>query len=76
MRKLLPHNIALLERLATLPLAIGLAPPKALGEREIGGERELVTWLSSFATCMYVAIVAKAHPERMVDMHAAYHQGG
>ena len=59
MRKLLPHNIALSERLAALPPE--LAPPQALGEREIGGERALVTWVSSFAT--YVAIVAKAHPE-------------
>lgn len=66
MRELLPDNIALSERLAALPP--GLAPPKPPGEREIGGERALVTWVSSFAT--YVAIVAEAHPERVADMLA------
>lgn len=66
MRELLPDNIALSERLAALPP--GLAPPKPPGEREIGGERALVTWVSSFST--YVAIVAEAHPERVGDMLA------
>ena len=63
MRELLPDNIALSERLATLPP--GLAPPKAPGEREIGKQRELV---SSFAT--YIAIVAEAHPKQVADMLA------
>ena len=66
MRELLPDNIALAERLAALPP--GLAPPKPPGEREIRGDRALVTWLSSFAT--YVAIVAQAHPECVGDMLA------
>ena len=43
MRELLPDNIALAERLATLPL--GLAPPKPPGERDIGGDRALATWV-------------------------------
>ena len=64
MRKLLPDNIALSERLTALPP--GLAPPKPPGEREIGGDRALVTWVSSFAT--YVAIIAEAHPGRVCDM--------
>lgn len=54
------------ERLATLPL--GLAPPKPPAEREIVGERALLTWVSSFAT--YIAIVAEAHPEWVADMLA------
>ena len=66
MRELLPDNIALAERLATLPP--GLAAPKPPGERDIGGDRALATWVSSFAT--YVAIVAQAHPERVADMLA------
>ena len=66
MRELLPDNIALSERLIALPP--GLAPPKALGEREIGGEKALVTWVSSFAT--YVAITAETHPGRVRDMLA------
>ena len=66
MRELLPDNIALSERLTALPP--GLAPPKALGEREIGGEKALVTWVSSFAT--YVAIIAETHPGRVRDMLA------
>ena len=66
MRELLPDNIALAERLAGLPP--GLAPPKPPGEREIGGDGALVTWVSSFAT--YVAIVAQAHPGRVADMLA------
>ena len=63
MRDLLPDNIALAERLAALPS--GLAPPKPPGEREIGGDQALLTWVSSFAT--YVAIVAEVHPERAGD---------
>ena len=43
------------------------SPPKT-GEREISGERALTTWVSSFVT--YVAIVSKAHPERVADMLA------
>ena len=66
MRDLLPDNIALAERLAALPS--GLAPPKSPGEREIGGDQALLTWVSSFAT--YVAIVAEVHPERVGDMLA------
>ena len=66
MRELLPDNIALSERLTALPA--GLAPPKPPGEREIGSERVLVTWVSSFAT--YVAIIAEAHPGRVRDMLA------
>ena len=66
MRELLLDNIALAERLAALPP--GLAPPKPPGEREISGERALMTWVSSFST--YVAIVAEAHPKRVSDMLA------
>ena len=66
MRELLPDNIALAERLATLPQ--GLTPPKPPSEREIGGDRALLTWVSSFAT--YIAIVAEAHPGRVGDMLA------
>ena len=44
------------------------AHTKPPSEREIGGERALITWVSSFAT--YVAIVAEAHPERVADMLA------
>lgn len=66
MRELLPDNLALAERLATLPQ--GLAPPKPPGEREIAGDKALLTWVSSFTT--YVAIVAEAHPSRVGDMLA------
>ena len=66
MRMLLPDNIALAERLATLPQ--GLTPPKPPSEREIGGDRALLTWVLSFAT--YIAIVAEAHPGRVGDMLA------
>ena len=66
MRELLPDNLALTERLAALPQ--GLAPPKPPGEREITGDKALLTWVSSFAT--YVAIVAEAHPSRVGDMLA------
>ena len=66
MRELLPDNIALAERMAALPS--GIIQQKQLGQREIGGERALMTWVSSFAT--YVAIVAGAHPERVADMLA------
>ena len=66
MWELLPDNIALAERLTALPQ--GLAPPKPPGEREIGGDRDLATWVSSFAT--YIAIVAQAHPHRVGDMLA------
>lgn len=66
MRELLPDNLALAERLAALPQ--GLAPPKPPGEREIAGDKALITWVSSFAT--YVAIVAEAHPSRVGDMLA------
>ena len=66
MRELLPDNLALAERLAALPQ--GLAPPKPPGEREITGDKALMTWVSSFAT--YVAIIAEAHPARMGDMLA------
>ena len=61
MRELLPDNIALAERLATLPS--GLAHSKVPSEREIGGEKALVTWF--FAT-----YIAEAHPERVCDMLA------
>ena len=66
MRELLPDNIALTERLAALPS--GLAQTKTPTEREIGGDRALITWVSSFAT--YIAIVAEAHPDRVTDMLA------
>jgi hypothetical protein len=66
MRDLLPYNIALAEGLAALPS--GLAPPRPPGEREIGGDQALLTWVSSFAT--YVAIVAEAYPKRVGDMLA------
>lgn len=66
MRELLPDNIALAERLAALPS--GLAQTKTPTEREIGGERALLTWVSSFSS--YIAIVAEAHPERVADMLA------
>ena len=67
--EMLPDNIALAERLAALPP--GLAPRKPPGEREIGGDRALATWVWSFAT--YVAIVATAYPERVGDMLAYLH---
>ena len=66
MRELLPDNIALAERLATLPA--GLAPPKPPGEREISGDKALMTWVSSFAT--YIAIVGEVHPNRVGNMLA------
>ena len=66
MRELLPDNIAMTERLAALPS--GIAHNKPPSEREIGGDRALITWVSSFST--YVAIVAESHPERVVDMLA------
>lgn len=66
MRELLPDNIALAERLAVLPT--GCAPPKQPGGREIGGDRALLSWVSSFAT--YIAVVAEAHPGRVNDMLA------
>ena len=66
MWELLPDNIALTERLATLPS--GLAQTKTPTDREIGGNRALITWVSSFAT--YIAIVAEAHPDRVTDMLA------
>ena len=66
MRELLPDNIALTERLAALPS--GVAHTKPPSEREIGGDKALVTWVSSFAT--YIAIVAEAHPRRVSDMLA------
>ena len=66
MRELLPDNLALAERLAALPQ--GLSPQKPPGEREITGDRALMTWVSSFAT--YVAVVAEAHPNRVGDMLA------
>ena len=66
MRELLPDNIALSERLAALPSA--LAQSKQPNEREIGGDRALATWVSSFST--YIAIVAEAHPARVRDMLA------
>ena len=69
MRELLPDNIALAERLVALPQ--GLAPHKPPGEREIGRDRALATWVSLFAT--YVAIVATAHSERVGDMLAYLH---
>ena len=63
MRELLP---ALAECLVALPQ--GLALPKPPGEREITGDKALMTWVSSFAT--YVAIIAEAHPARVGDMLA------
>ena len=66
MRELLPDNIALTERLAALPSGVAHARPPS--EREIGGDKALATWMSSFAT--YIAIVAEAHPERVRDMLA------
>ena len=66
MQELLPDNLALVECLVALPQ--GLAPSKHLGEREIAGEKALMTWVSSFVT--YVAIVAEAHPARVGDMLA------
>ena len=41
MRELLTDNLALAERLAALPQ--GLAPPKPPGEREITGDKALMT---------------------------------
>lgn len=66
MRELLPDNIAMAERLAALPSSVTHAKPPS--EREIGGDKALITWVASF--CTYVAIVAEAHPERVVDMLA------
>jgi hypothetical protein len=63
MRKLLPDNLALVERLAALPQS--LAPPNPTGEREISGDKALMTWVSS--SCTYVA---EAHPGRVGDMLA------
>lgn len=48
MQELLPENLAFAKRLAALPQ--GLAPSKHTGEREIAGERALMTWVSAFAT--------------------------
>ena len=48
-----------------------MAPCKPPGEREIGGDHALATWVSSFAT--YVAIVATAHPERVGNILAYLH---
>ena len=45
-----------------------VAPSKPPGEREIGGDQALLTWVSSFAT--YVAVVAEVHPKRVGDMLA------
>ena len=47
MRELLPDNIAFAEKIAVLPT--GMAMQKLLGEREIRGDRALLTWVSSFA---------------------------
>ena len=66
MREFLPDNIAMAERLAALPSGVSYAKPPS--EREIWGERALITWVASFST--YVAIVADAHPERVADMLA------
>ena len=64
MRELLPDNLALAERLETLP-----GPASQVGrnseQREIAS---LLTWVSCFAT--YVAIVAEVHPGRVRAMLA------
>lgn len=59
MKELLPDNLAVAERLAAL------APPKSPTERQIGGDKALMTWVST-----YVAIVAEVHPEWVGDMLA------
>ena len=65
MRELLPDNIALLERLATLPQ--GSAVNTLTQQREVSS---LLTWVCAFAT--YVAILAESNPElvkRKIGLH-------
>ena len=63
MRELLPDNVALAEHLAALQPSLGT--PKQPEQREVDS---LMTWVSSFST--YVAIIAQAHPHRVLDMLA------
>lgn len=62
MRELLPDNIALAERLESLPAS---ARGNNIPQREIAS---IQTWTSAFAT--YVAVVAQVHPARVCDMLA------
>ena len=66
MLELLTNNIALTEHLVVLPP--GLPPQRTMAGRQIGGEKAILSWVSSFAT--YVAVVAQAHPARTADMLA------
>ena len=68
MCELLLDNIALAEQLTKLPSSAGHTRPPE--QREVGS---LMTWVSSFATYMYVAIVAQAHPHRIADRLANMH---
>ena len=63
MRDLLPDNVALPERLEALP-ALARSTDN-IPQREIASVN---TWTCAFAT--YVAVVARAHPERVCDMLA------
>ena len=63
MRELLPDNIALAERMESLPSRAQAA--KDAETREITA---FPTWVAAFTT--YIAIVAEAHPSRVKDMCA------
>lgn len=60
MRELLPDNIALAERLATLPQHSFQTQPTS--QREVSS---ICSWTCAFAT--YVAVLAQAHPELVVS---------
>ena len=63
MRELLPDNIALSERLATLPQTMQLARAQqhSIGQREVSS---ITSWACAFVT--YIAIVAQARPELVI----------
>lgn len=62
MRELLPDNIALADRLATLPSNTRAFDSRPTAQREIPS---IVTWCCAFST--YVAILSQAHPELVVS---------
>ena len=63
MRELLPDNIALAERMESLP-----SRAKAAKDAETREITAFPTWVAAFTT--YIAIVAEAHPSRVKDMCA------
>ena len=63
LRELLPDNIALAEKLESLPTHSHMV--KSPEQREISS---IVSWVSCFAT--YLAVVLQVHPERSRDMLA------